>query len=36
MVGDARQYLAPIPKGADGGQNADFLLSNMKGFVLLI
>tara|TARA_Y100000592_G_scaffold17239_1_gene25826 strand:+ start:16 stop:2484 length:2469 start_codon:yes stop_codon:yes gene_type:complete len=31
-VSDARQYLSPIPKGADGGQNADFLLSNMKGF----
>ena len=29
---DALQYLAPIPRGADNGQNEDFLLSNMLGF----
>ena len=31
-INDARQYLAPIPKGADTGVNAHFLLTNMKGF----
>ena len=32
MVNDSLQYMAPIPVSADGGQNANFLLSDMKGF----